>query len=80
MANFRLTATSAMGTKRSGVRGAFVLSVTSSVEAFYATVVQPLKPWVPAAPKLPEDVTTDALAEQAAGPSAEPAQVDGAVS
>ena len=54
-----------MGTKRSGVRGAFVPSVTSAVEAFYSTVVQPLKPWVPAAPRLPEDVRSEALADQA---------------
>ncbi|GEA89860.1 TerD family protein [Cellulomonas cellasea] len=62
---FRLTLSSPMGTKRSGVRGAFVPSVTSAVEAFYSTVVQPLKPWVPAAPRLPEDVRSEALADQA---------------
>lgn len=66
IAAFRLTLASPMGTKRSGVRGAFVPSVTSAVEAFYSTVVQALKPWVPAAPKLPDDVRTDALADQAA--------------
>ena len=76
VASFRLTATSTMGTKRSGVRGTFVHSVVTSVEAFYSTVVQPLKPWVPAAPKLPEDVTTDALAEQAAGPEERSTPVD----
>ncbi len=59
---FRLTLTSTMGTKRSGVRGAFVPSVLSAVEAFYSTVVQPLKAWQPAAPKLPEDVRADAFA------------------
>ncbi|MFS0700318.1 TerD family protein [Cellulomonas sp. 179-A 4D5 NHS] len=62
---FRLSLSSPMGTKRSGVRGAFVPSVTSAVEAFYSTVVQPLKPWVPAAPRLPEDVRSEALADQA---------------
>ncbi len=55
---FCLTQSSVMGTKRSGLRGAFVPSVTSAVEAFYSAVVQPLKPWVPPAPKLPEDVVS----------------------
>ena len=77
VASFRLAASPAMGTKRSGVRGAFVHSVVTGVEAFYSTVVQPLKPWVPAAPKLPENVTTDALAEQAAGPAERDAPAEG---
>jgi hypothetical protein len=66
ISGFRLSLTTPMGTKRSGVRGAFVPSVITAVEAFYSTVVQPLKPWVPAAPKLPGDVRSEALAEQAA--------------
>lgn len=62
---FRLSQTSPMGTKRSGVRGAFVPSVLSGFESFYGIVVQPLKPWVPAAPKLSEDVLSEATSEQA---------------
>jgi hypothetical protein len=58
---FRLTLASVMGTKRSGVRGAFVPSVTSAVEAFYSSVVQSLRPWQPAAPKLPEEVRAEAI-------------------
>ncbi|RHA43649.1 TerD family protein [Cellulomonas rhizosphaerae] len=61
---FRLSLTSPMGTKRSGGRGAFVPSVVSAVELFYSTVVQPLKAWQPPAPKLSDDVTAGALAEQ----------------
>ena len=53
---FTLTRSQPLGTKRSGVRGAFIPSVTQAVEAFYGEVVQPLRPWVPAAPQLPDDV------------------------
>lgn len=53
---FRLTSTQPLGVKRSGVKGAFVPSVTAAVESFYRDVVQPLRPWVPPAPVLPEPV------------------------
>jgi hypothetical protein len=53
---FTLTRTVTMGTKRSGVKGAFIPSVTDAVEAFYTSVIQPLRAWVAPAPKLPEDV------------------------
>jgi stress response protein SCP2 len=53
VASFTLTRAMPLGTKRSGVRGAFVPSVTHAVEGFYADVVQPLRPWVPSAPRLP---------------------------
>jgi hypothetical protein len=65
VAGFTLTRSSPLGTKRSGVRGAFVPSVTQAVEGFYAGVVQALRPWVAKAPQLPEDaVTGDADADQ----------------
>jgi stress response protein SCP2 len=70
---FTLTRSQPLGTKRSGVRGAFIPSVTQAVETFYAEVVQPLRPWVPPAPQLPEDVveaesvTEDAGEDTAAG-------------
>lgn len=50
---FQLTLISPLGTKRSGVRGAFIPSVMSAVEAFYRNVLQPIRPWTPSAPKLP---------------------------
>jgi hypothetical protein len=56
VASFTLTRSQPLGTKRSGVRGAFVPSVTQAVEGFYADVVQPVRPWVARAPQLPEDV------------------------
>ncbi|MBN9107437.1 MAG: TerD family protein [Pseudonocardia sp.] len=56
--SFRLTATTPMGTKRNGVRKAFVPSVNDAVEAFYARVVQGLKP---SPPRLPTDIAEDAI-------------------
>lgn len=55
---FRLTASAAMGTKRNGLRNAFVPSVNDAVEAFYARVVQGLKP---SPPRLPTEVAADAI-------------------
>lgn len=55
---FRLTASAAMGTKRNGLRKAFVPSVNDAVEAFYARVVQGLRP---SPPRLPSDVAADAI-------------------
>lgn len=43
-----------MGGRRSGTAASFISSVTSSVDAFYGTVVQQLREWVPAAPKQTE--------------------------
>lgn len=66
VAAFTLTRTTTLGTKRSGVRGAFIPSVTEAVEGFYATVLQPLRAWVPPAPRLVEE--GDAPAAPASGP------------
>lgn len=55
VAAFTLSRTSPMGTKRSGVKNAFIPSVTDGLEGFYAAVVQPLRAWVPPAPKLTEE-------------------------
>lgn len=46
-----------MGTKRSGVKGAFIPSVTTAVEEFYTLVLQPIRAWVPPAPKLPDEAS-----------------------
>lgn len=54
VASFTLTRTLPLGTKRSGLRGAFIPSVVHAVEGFYGDVVQPLRPWVARAPQLPE--------------------------
>ncbi|WP_104526016.1 TerD family protein [Blastococcus atacamensis] len=54
VASFTLTRTLPLGTKRSGVRGAFIPSVVHAVEGFYADVLQPLRPWVARAPQMPD--------------------------
>ena len=55
---FRLTAIAAMGTRRNGLRKAFVPSVNDAVDAFYARVVQGLKP---SPPRMPTDIAADAI-------------------
>lgn len=68
--SFDLTSVAPLGTKRSGVKGAFIPSVISTTETFYATVLQPVRAWVAPAPRLsgeglgPELSTT---AEEAEG-------------
>lgn len=47
-----------MGGRRSGTAASFISSVTSSTDAFYGTVVQKLREWVPAAPKQTEQPRT----------------------
>lgn len=55
---FRLTSSSPMGTKRNGLRKAFVPSVNDAAEAFYARVVQGLRP---TPPRLPTAAAADAI-------------------
>lgn len=55
---FRLSLNAPLGTKRGGLRGAFIPSVTVAVDSFYAEIVQGLKP--SAAPRLPPEVAEDA--------------------
>jgi hypothetical protein len=54
---FRLTASAPLGTKRNGLRKAFVPSVNDAVEAFYARVVQGLRP---APPRMPTEAAAEA--------------------
>jgi hypothetical protein len=63
--SFRLAMTFPMGTKRGTGRGAFIDSVTEAVDVFYRDVVQGLKVWAPAAPRLrelPPEVPTSGFA------------------
>lgn len=55
VASFTLTRSTPMGTKRSGTRGAFIPSVVEAAEGFHATVVQPLRAWVPPVPQTVQD-------------------------
>jgi hypothetical protein len=68
VAAFTLSRSMPLGTKRSGVRGAFVPSVTQAIESFYRDVVQPVRPWVPAAPQMPESAGSTAAVEVAVDP------------
>ena len=49
---FRVAANSPAGTKRGTGRGSFVDSVLGAIDSFYEQVIQNLKPWMPAPPKL----------------------------
>lgn len=57
---FRLTLSAPMGAKRNGLSKAFIPSVHAAVDAFYAGVVQALRPWPAPAPKLPPAVADEA--------------------
>lgn len=58
---FRLSLPAPLGTKRNGLRRAFIPSVNAAVDAFYAQVVQSLRPWPATAPKMPPDVAGEAI-------------------
>ena len=70
----RLTCLTKLGTKRNGVQGAFIPSVNSGVEAFYASVVQALKPWNAPAPKMPAAAAAADGSEAAADPDEQVAE------
>jgi hypothetical protein len=50
--SFTLTLSQPAGTKRGQGRGSFVKSVVGLVDTFYSEIVQNLKAWTPAAPKV----------------------------
>ncbi|WP_245721650.1 hypothetical protein [Nocardia crassostreae] len=58
--SFTLEQAFPMGSRRSGTATSFITSVTEATDAFYGSVVQPLRGWVPAAPKQPEPSADDA--------------------
>jgi hypothetical protein len=49
---FRVARSSSAGTKRGTGRGAFIDSLLDAVDTFYEQVIQNLKPWMPAPPRL----------------------------
>ncbi|MEV0684319.1 TerD family protein [Nocardia sp. NPDC050378] len=49
--SFTLEQSFPMGNRRAGTAASFISSVTSATDTFYGTVVQPLREWVPAAPR-----------------------------
>lgn len=52
--SFTLMRTFTLGAKRAGIAASFIGSVTHSAETFYTDVIQPVREWVPAAPKASE--------------------------
>lgn len=52
---FTVSLTAKAGTKRGQGHGSFVMSVVNAVDHFYAEVVQHIKPWAPAPPKIRDD-------------------------
>ncbi|XVU27163.1 stress response protein [Actinoplanes sp. CA-054009] len=50
--SFRVAANSSAGTKRGTGRGSFIDSVLGAIDDFYEQVIQNLKPWMAAPPKL----------------------------
>ncbi|WP_107660649.1 TerD family protein [Nocardia suismassiliense] len=52
--SFTLQQNFPMGNRRSGTAASFIASVKSATDTFYGAVVQPLRGWVPAAPKQSE--------------------------
>ncbi len=50
--SFRVATTSAAGVKRGTGKGSFIDSMLDAIDSFYEQVIQNLKPWMPAPPKL----------------------------
>lgn len=50
--SFRVARSTAAGAKRGTGRGSFIDSLLDAVDEFYEQVIQVLKPWMPAPPKL----------------------------
>ncbi|MEU1960214.1 TerD family protein [Nocardia sp. NPDC019304] len=61
--SFSLEQSFPMGNRRSGsgTAATFIASVTAATDAFYGSVVQPLRGWVPPAPKQPEPAETGVM-------------------
>ncbi|MEV0719428.1 stress response protein [Asanoa sp. NPDC050611] len=49
---FRISQVTSAGTKRGAGRGSFIDSVLAAIDDFYEQVLQSLKPWMPAPPRL----------------------------
>ena len=56
--SFRLAVVAPMGTKRGRGRGALIDSVLAACDAFYADVLQTLKPWAATPPRMRQPDTT----------------------
>jgi hypothetical protein len=81
--SFRIALSTPIGTKRGRGRGSFIDSVLDAVDAFYGEIVQHLKAWTPAPPRLreapappPPPLVSTALSSQD-GPDTTAQRVDG---
>ena len=63
--SFRLALVAPMGTKRGRGRGAFIDSVLAACDAFYADVLQTVKPWAATPPRMRQPETTPPNADTA---------------
>jgi hypothetical protein len=76
---FTISLSANAGTKRGKARGSFVTSILETVEAFYADVVQHIKPWTPPPVKIRDDEPPPAgihdVPQQASTPGAQPAAI-----
>lgn len=66
---FRVATTSTLGSKRGRGRGSFIDSVLTGVDAFYVQVLQDLKAWSAAPPKLRPAATPDILELEPTSPA-----------
>jgi hypothetical protein len=74
---FTLSLTSNAGPARGQGHRSFVNSVLGAVDTFYTKVVQHIKPWAPAPPKVKDDEGTPSTSSPINdGPSAEPSVTD----
>ncbi|MFE3984747.1 TerD family protein [Nocardia tengchongensis] len=60
--SFTLEQVFPMGNRRSGTAASFISSITSAADAFYGSVVQPLRVWVAPAPKQATSTQSEAVA------------------
>ena len=62
---FRVAQVSASGTKRGTGRGSFIDAVLSAIDDFYEQVLQNLKPWIAAPPRLrqPDEASAEPVAK-----------------
>ncbi|MFE3024103.1 TerD family protein [Nocardia tengchongensis] len=59
--SFTLEQVFPMGNRRSGTAASFISSITSAADAFYGSVVQPLRVWVAPAPKQATSAQSEAV-------------------
>jgi hypothetical protein len=72
--SFRIAMTVPMGSKRGRGRGAFIDSLLAAVDGFYGDVLQHLKAWAAAPPKMREPVETPPVSPKSLASTAQSSQ------